>query len=147
MKTLDQMNLDGAQGIFATANTPLFLLRKLRANPDVQRINSVCDAEDILEALNRAVLHKPQTLEDMVRPYAYLVALSLNQTKSYLERGATIPAPHHAWFQYIGEVLIKTYQTTAFSVIESPPYLSEPVISFRGTSTAKQSVIIRATDE
>ena len=147
MKTPGQMNLDGAQGIFAAANTPLFLLRKLRADPDVQRINSDCDAEDILEVLNSAVLHKPQTLEDMVRPYAYLVALSLNQTKSYLERGAKIPAPYHVWFQYIAEVLIKTYKAISFSAIKAPSILLESGTSFRVITTEKRSVIVNGTDE
>lgn len=147
MKTPDRIDLDGAQRIFAAANTPLFLLRKLRADPEVQRMSSDCDAEDVLDALNDAVLRRPKTLEDLVRPYAYLVALSLNQTKSYLERAAKIHAPYHNWFKYIADVLIKKYQATSFSVMKAPSYLREPGSSFRVTTPEKRSVIVKGTDE
>ncbi len=30
----------------------------------------------------------------------------------YLHKAASLPAPHHAWFKYLNEVLIKTYHPT-----------------------------------
>ena len=147
MKRPDQIDLDGPQRIFAVANTPLFLLRKLRADPEVQRMSTDCDAEDVLDALNAALPSQPQTLEDLVRPYAYLVALSFDQTRSYLERAAKIHAPYHNWFKYIADVLIRKYKVTSFSVMTAPSYLPESRSSFRVSTPEKRSVIIKGTDE
>ena len=95
---LNQIDLTEAEAAFAVANTPQFLLRKLRADPAVRQIQSQFKGKDVLKALKAAVHHKPNTLRDSVRPYVYLVALFYYLDISYLRGAAKIVAPHFDWF-------------------------------------------------
>ena len=147
MTTLDKLTLEGAQSIFAVANTPLYLLRKLRAETGVQLLGSAFGADEVFEALNIAVLQPPQTLQDLVRPYVYLIALSLNRDKSYLERAAKLTAPHHHWFQYIGNVLIKEYQVTGVSKLTATVFDPKPRSSFKVTASNSKFPFTQGTDK
>lgn len=135
MKTLDQVDLAEAEAIFAIANTPHFLIEKLRADPAVRSINSIFKGEDVLNELEAAVNDKPPTLRAALRPYAYLVALFLNPNISYLERAAKLPAPNFDWYEYIGNVLIKEYQSTSHTIINAPAQLTKPLFSQRTTAS------------
>lgn len=147
MKTLDQVDLAEAEAIFAIANTPHFLKEKLRADPAVRSINSTFKGEDVLNELTAAVHDKPLTLRATVRPYAYLVALSFNPNISYLERAAKLPAPSFDWFEYLGNVLIKEYQSISNTIINAPAQLTEPVFSHRTKASKTNFIIPPGTNE
>lgn len=142
MKTLGEIDLSIAEGVFAVSNTPLFLIRKLRANPAVQEIGLTFDGHDILQALKASAGVKPATLTEAVRPYAYLVALSLNRDISYLKEAAKIPAKHFDWFQYVVNVLIETYRPTSFQKIHAPGQLIMPQTSSKPDASVSRRIII-----
>ena len=139
MKPLDQIDLAEAESIFAIANTPHFLIEKLRTDPAVRSINSTYKGEDVLKELEVAVQKKPLTLSAAVRPYAYLVALSFNPNISYLKRATKLPAPNFDWFEYLGNVLIKEYQSTSDTIFNAPAQLTEAPSSYRIKASTKAS--------
>lgn len=143
MKTLEQIDLTEAVEIFAVANTPNFLIRKLRDNPAVRLIHSTFKGNEILQALKTAVSQEPRTLLDSVRPYVYLVALSFNPNISYLKRAAIIATPHFDWFAYAGNVLIKSYQPTSILSFDVPLRPMELQNSFKRKPSKTQTPTTR----
>ncbi len=141
MNTLDQIDLSEAEAAFAVANTPQFLLRKLRADSAVRQIYSQFKGNDVLKALKAAVHDKPNTLRDSVRPYIYLVALSYYLDVSYLRGAAKIVATHFDWFEHLANVLIKTPQTTSIRSFDVPVNLIEPPVSTDTTSSTSRLII------
>lgn len=108
-----RMKLLDAQKIFATANTPLYLVRKLRVAPSVERIAREKSGFQIFRALRASLKEQPDGFRDAVLPYAMIVALSLQSKSKYLFEAANLNAPHHQWFDYCCKYLIAGYQTTS----------------------------------
>jgi hypothetical protein len=77
MKSLSEATLGMACEVFAVANTPAYLIRKLRQDPEISEISRSISDEEILAALRLAVKEDCAILLNAVRPYAYLVALSM----------------------------------------------------------------------
>ena len=143
MIALHQIDLSQAEANFAVANTPLFLIRKLCADPAVQKISSSFSGDDILRTLKIDASDKPATLLDMVRPYAYLVALYFNKDASYLKKAAKIPVKHFDWFQDIANVLINTYQSTLIQHGHSTGELMATEISSKTEAPVSRVIIER----
>ena len=139
--TFDQIDLSEAERVFAVANTPLFLLRKLRADRGVQDIHANFTGPQILKALKSAIRKKPTTLDAATRPYAYLVALSMNTEVSYLKQAAELSVPHFDWFEYIANVLVKTRRPTSMQTITVAPEIVSPSLSHKSTAPVKRSTI------
>lgn len=139
MKTLSEIDLTIAEGDFAVSNTPLYLVRKLRANSAVEEISRSFDGSEILEALKRAAADKPTTLAEAVRPYVYLVALSRKSNVSYLEEARKIPAGNFDWFNYVVDLLIETFTSTS---ILSFRILEPQTTSNTDTSVSQRTIIL-----
>ena len=120
MTRLINENLSGAEAAFAVANTPLFLLRKLRSDAAVQKISAQNSATRIFQELKLGLKTKPETLTALVEPYVFLVALSQKDTLATLRRAQNLKAPYHPWFQYLAKVLLKSYAPTATAKITAP---------------------------
>jgi hypothetical protein len=110
---IKKINLETAEKAFATANTPLFLLRKLRADPAVSEIARRFDPEEIFQELRRAVKRHAASFQSAVLPFVLLVALSLNLDNEYLLKSSKLKAPHHAWFAYCCEYLLREFRPTS----------------------------------
>ena len=139
--TLEQVDLRLAESSFAVANTPMFLIRKLRADPAVQELGSSHRSEEILRAIEAAVGTKPRTLLDAVRPYVYLVALSFDRDVSYLVRASQIRAPYFDWYEYIAQVLREAHKTTSFQSLATRSVLVQPQVSARSTASVTRLMI------
>jgi hypothetical protein len=126
VKLIDRFDLSQVERDFAVANTPLFLLRKLRINSEVDRLSRSLDGRRLIHELGRALMRKPRILRNAVRPYVYLVALSKQQDKSLLRRAAALEAPHHPWFKCIADVLLAPTVATESGAFEFPASLIEP---------------------
>jgi hypothetical protein len=131
MTLIAQNDLKGASQTYAVANTPLFLIAKLRADASVQRIAKSHSGEDILKQLHQAVSKTPSTLIDYVFPYVCIVALSMKESDIYL-RGVAESADiqRWEWLDYIRRVLLQTYLPTSDSVVTAPKKINvTPLIS------------------
>ena len=115
MKSTHAIDLTEATQAFAVANTPLFLVRKLRADEAVRSLAREFGEQELLEGLRLSIAEQPTDLTSAVRPYAFLVALSLKLQADGIKKAAEISAPNWEWFDYISNYLITSFhpvQTT-----------------------------------
>ena len=142
MKALDKIDLKRAGESFAVANTPLFLIHRLRSDPAVQEIaRSSTSGKTVLQALKKAISRKPRTLNDAVRPYVYLVVLSMIRDISFLKEASHLEAMHSNWFSYIAGVLLKTYSPTSLETIYAPSLTLTPTANIRTPAPITSSTL------
>jgi hypothetical protein len=75
----------------------------------------------ILSLLRHALSRESMTLRTAVAPYVYLVALSMQPDIKYLSQASMLSAPYHTWYNYLSDVLLKTYQPTTIRTVAVPP--------------------------
>jgi hypothetical protein len=101
------MKMTDAELAFATANTPLYLLRKLRSSMSVKKIAAVKTSFQIYRSLSAALKRKPDTFRESVLPFVLLVSLSIKfDGRKYLVESAGLPSPYHPWFRYCCDNLV-----------------------------------------
>jgi hypothetical protein len=127
MTALTPITLNEAQAAVAVANTPLFLVRRLRENPALRRAHVMHGAEKIFAALQTVLPNKPSDLTAATEAYFYLVALSLDDDKSWLRRALALSAPHIKWFSDIAEYLVETAKPTVAKTLDLH---ASPAVSF-----------------
>jgi hypothetical protein len=116
----DQLNLKGAESIYAVSNVPLYLLRKLQGEAAVREVSMTASCDEIFQRLDETLKIKPTSLHEAVEPYVLLVALSKKGDVSYLEKASALRAPYHDWFNYLASVLITTHLTTKINSLFIP---------------------------
>lgn len=145
MTDLQKMNLKSAETSFALANTPLFLIRKLQADPVVLEIRQRFSEEEIYAALEYSLKQEPMNLSDAVRPYVYLVSLAGKSDMSFLRRAVELGSDHADWYHYIANVLLQTYKSTSISTYPIPNSAIMSHISMKtSTPTSQSRTIIKA---
>lgn len=143
MKTLDEAHLARAASDYAVANTPLFLIRKLREDPVVHEISNSFRDEEILAAFRQAVEVEPQTAEDYVRPYVFLVALALKPRDICLRAAAQVPHMEKwDWLEYVQRVLVASYVPTISETLRVQQRAASEGLQIR-TDAPVESVIIK----
>ena len=136
-------DLTEASRIYAVANTPLFLVRKLQADPAVKAICDACAGQQIVEALRATIMVEPANSVEAVRPYAFLVALWFKPEVEHLQAAATFQTSIYNWYQYVAQVLVETFSPVQRQVIEVPGIVRTQSAS-AGSSTPTTGVIIFA---
>jgi hypothetical protein len=126
---LSHIDKNTALQVFAVANTPLFLLRKLRAHPVVDEIQKY-HGREILSALRRSVRKRPSDLNDFASPYLYLMAIAAKQDLALLQQAADLPAPYHDWYSIIANMLIMMFRVTSVSRLEVANAIPTPNVTF-----------------
>ena len=66
-------------------------------------------------------------MADFVAPYLYLVAISGKNDQDILLQASRIPAPHHDWYGYIADALIKTFRVTSVGDLTIPDRAISPI--------------------
>jgi hypothetical protein len=126
MSLVDQIDLRAAESAFAVANTPLFLMRKLRSDPAVALLARNRRGEELLKSLRDIARTEPNDLLEFVLPYIYLIALSLKQDLPHLREAAQITQPYADWYKYIGDYLVQSTHPTARIAISFPQQAVTP---------------------
>jgi hypothetical protein len=122
MTSFEEATLTQAAEMYAVANTPLFLVRKLREDSAASEISASFDGATILEELKKALLSAPRTPDEYVRPYVYLVALAQKSDNQFLQQALSL-AGHERWdwFDYIASVLLETHVATGNQEVIAAP--------------------------
>lgn len=124
------VDLKAAEGDFAVANTPLFLLRKLRMDESVQRLAHTTPSTKLLRLLSDTLKVRPRSLRASVVPYVCLVALSLRGDFVALRKASKFRAPYSPWYKYLAEVIMQTaIPTNSWSTTSPISAMKEPAIS------------------
>lgn len=129
------INLSGAEAAFAVANTPSYLLRKLRADPAIHEAARKYSFHELLRALKLSINKEPKTLSDLVRPYVYLVALYGAGHENTLEKAKSMSAPCYKWFSQIANTLSVEYVPTTQVQIRVTAVSGKPQILDKSQSS------------
>lgn len=130
MTTPSEIDLNQACEAFAIANTPLFLVRKLQADPAVHAARDRFSGQQLFDILLEALRDEPKSIIDSVRPYALLVALSLQGDIEHLRAASQVSAKGWDWFEYIAAFLVETFSPITTEIIRVPGELEAPSISY-----------------
>ena len=138
-------DLANAGRVFAVANTPLFLVRKLRSDPVVQELSRRFSGQALLQELRVSVMENPSDLAGAVRPYVYLTALSLMPSPEALSQTSSIRAPYCDWFDYVRDYLLETYSSVQRMEIVIPNQVQSSSASIESHLPSERKQIIIAT--
>jgi hypothetical protein len=134
MNSLRSISLRSAEQTFAVANTPLFLLRKLKADAAVSRIAREASPEKISLWLRAALKQRPKSVRAAVLPYVLLVSLYLQGNFQYLREASKLPSDHAYWFRYMAELLLNSNATATVTTFTMPPLQIRPATSVSSTN-------------
>ena len=130
------MDFLNAQTSYAVANAPLYLLERLRSDPDVQAVAATTAPKSIYKKIGSSLRKRPRTLRDLAMPYVYLVALGMTQDLALLRKASLLPTDAK-WFRYLAEILmLETTPTTAVTRLSQSKRLKQPRISSRSSAPA-----------
>jgi hypothetical protein len=132
------VDLINASKAFAAADTPLYLLKRLRSDPAVDYVSRSHGSDDLLKELTAAVAKRPRTFEQSVFPYVLLLALARQGSTASIRKAAHFAAPDFKWFEYIAAVLIEQFQPTrqqSFRLERSPLVPMSTLVSTSPTTT------------
>jgi hypothetical protein len=127
-KTINGVDLTEAEMSFAVANTPLFLVRKLRSDAAVKAVSNF-ESEEIFADLESALKSEPKSVSERVLPYVLLTALSQKRDFLFLQKSAKLSSEHYRWFSYICKYFIDGHRSTTQQVFHAPAAQVGPVIS------------------
>jgi hypothetical protein len=130
-------DLTGASRVYGVANTPLFLVRKLQADPAIRALGERCTGEKIIAALRQALSAEPVDSVDAVRPYALLVALWFKPEIEHLKEAARLQGGSFTWYSLIAETLLSTFSPVHTQVVQVPGCLPSPIVSPRSSTPTK----------
>jgi hypothetical protein len=117
MNSFTEANIQEAAQVYAVANTPVFLIRRLQEDPVVQEIAASFAGEQILQELRNALAQRPESLLDYTKPYVYLVALSKLPNSEHLKMVDTSGTQEWRWFDYMKNVLLATYSPLSTATV------------------------------
>lgn len=120
---MNDIDLTSAVDMYAVANTPLFLLRKLQRDPLTREIATSFSSDQILAALKSALEAEPSSAEEYVKPYVLLVALSQQPNDSGLRAAGAMPKTEKwDWYGYLQRVLLASFNPTTTFAIKAPSF-------------------------
>jgi len=140
--TLLLVDMTSLYQAFAVANTPLFLLRKVKESP-VTTLVQQYSSEEIFRALQDALREKPVDMSGFVAPFVYIVAIAEKGDLDLLAKAASLCAPFHNWYKEIGEAVVALARPTTVqkfaglsSIVQAPNPIRSTVNSSSTSSTA-----------
>lgn len=142
---MDDSTLKTAAQVYSVANTPLFLLRKLREDANIRSVSDEFTGADIVDLLRQALREEPKSPLEAVRPYALLVALSFKPSCEFLQEAARLPAPFADWFPYIAEVLAETFSPVQSQQLQAPTHLPAPPVSVESSAPVIRHTLAAAS--
>lgn len=140
VQELLSLDLSSAEEDFAIANTPFFLLRKLRINPFVHIVARRASSRALLQSLQKSLTSRPRTARTALRPYFYLAALGIKNDPAALKKAASFECPHHVWFEPMIAAIIASRKATATETYRVPSRIkvamtSSPEVVFDSKAT------------
>lgn len=141
MTILDPLNMSDAETSVAVANTPIFLARRLRENPALQRAHALFGADKLLRALETIADREPRSITDATEVYFYLVSLSFDNDLKYLRRASELPVKHVKWFSEVAQYLLKSVRPISVTSVQARATVSPTIIGDSSVSNSRPSII------
>lgn len=139
------VSLRSVEMAIAVANTPPFLLRKLKKDPAIYELSRKLKPAQIFSELKSHLSRKPKSVEDLAWAYAYLFALFLAGEWKFIRAAKSLDAPHHAWFEYLANSLAVEFQPTNIQQVRIPQNPVKAGLSSKsGTQTSRRIVQLQS---
>jgi hypothetical protein len=127
METIKISPSPNANEVVLVANTPSFIFKRLREDTVVRYIADTHSSDDIAKWFSDHP-EKPESVEELVLRYMYLVALSMKDAKDYSRLIGNLPLGSFQWGREIGELAAaRTRPVTVISI--GPPTPKRATIS------------------
>jgi hypothetical protein len=139
---LADYNLKGARRSFSVANTPLFLIRKLKEDSIAEEISNKYGIDEILDVLRATTSVIPKTLDEFVSPYLLLVCLWKKTDVRGLTEAAEISAPYLSWYKCVCETLLATFSQIQVQTIQGPLDQPSALVLPSSSSSSPTTIII-----
>lgn len=139
---VNTLDLAQASQVYAVANTPLFLVRKLQADPSIRSVADTFSGEEIVEGLRSILDAEPTTTNEAVRPYALLIALWFKPEIEHLQMAAGLQSEIYSWYEYIARALLSTFSPVKGGLIEVPTQFTAPSASNESTAPVERRILL-----
>lgn len=140
MIDLNGIKLDNARFVYMTANTPMYIVRNLRSDPEIVKLHLRNSAEVIIAEIKNRLVRLPLDFEDRILPLVLLAALALKQNRTAMLEAARLDGKIYRWYKPVVDSLVQQIRPTTMSQIVAP--ISTTVKSFAlGSSTSSYKVI------
>ena len=142
----EEVNLTDTANIYLIANTPIFLIRRLQADPSVYALAQLCAPLDLYAGIASSLAKSPNNPIEAVRPFAFLVALRIQNCAELFYRAAELPAPSLPWFPTVARMLGVTFVPNAnvtMTVTPAPSlnYFSGPTAAAAGSGVVEDETL------
>ena len=114
------INLDNARSVYLTANTPMYIVRNLRSDPEIVKLHLTNSAEAILAELKERLERAPLDFEDRVLPLVLLAALALKQNRTAMVEAARLDGKSYRWYKPVADNFLQRSRPTSVSRIDAP---------------------------
>jgi hypothetical protein len=119
--------LEEAAKIYLVANTPAFLTSRLARLSGVAAIAREQEEDSILSQIQTLLKSRPETLEELVQPFLWVISLATLDNRSVLQRLTTVSAPHHRWFSEVVDIMLTRIRPTTMTILRADkPTLTAP---------------------
>jgi hypothetical protein len=140
MNIPDWIDTTNVETNFVVANTPNFIVRRIREDKAPHLLSQNFSAEQLLKMYVEASAKKPDNLRELVTPYLLLSALWLKTDIKYL-RDAIVFSPHpqYKWLRAFAQILIDTFRAT--TVVRVGPHVLDNSVFVKSGSAVNYTSI------
>lgn len=120
MIDLKGINLDNARSVYMTANTPMYIVRNLRSDPEIVKLHLKNSEKAILAEIKERLQRLPLDFEDRILPLVLLAALALKQNRTSMMAAARLDGNSYRWYKPVADNLVQQIRPTTVSSITVP---------------------------
>jgi uncharacterized secreted protein with C-terminal beta-propeller domain len=114
------INLDRARSVYLTANTPMYIVRNLRSDPEIVKLHLNNSTEVILTEIEDRLGKLPLDFDDRISPLALLAALSLKQDRVAMLKAARFDGKSYRWYKLVVDSLLQQIRPTSVTNVFAP---------------------------
>lgn len=140
MIDLKSIKLDNARTAYMTANTPMYIVRNLRSDPEIVKLHLQNSAESILDEIKDRLTRLPLDFDDRILPLILLAALALKQSRTLMLEAARLDGARYRWYKPVADSFLQQMRPTSVSKIEIPAAITADR-QVRGHSPSSYKVI------
>jgi len=140
MIDFSDINFENARSFYLTANTPMYLVRNLRSDPEIVKLHLRNSSEAILAEIKDRLERLPLDFEDRILPLALLAALALKQNRTAMLEAARLDGKNYRWYKPLADSLVQQIRPTTMARITAPVTATIKDSSHAGSNSSFQVI-------
>lgn len=135
MSVVSDLPVEPLRELYIVANTPMFIYRRFRRLPILQQLAERHSAADLVAAYNEHGGAPNRSVDDIVRAYAALVALSYAEYRSAREAAKDLRPGLLTWTDHILDAVFALNRPLSTTLLVIAPRLAGPTSSPSATTS------------